>query len=543
LTTTSTTAASGSAALVALGAGSGIDTAALVANLAAAQKAPAEALIAGRETANKARVSTLATISSSLDSFSTALSALVGGGTLYTQPTTSDAAAVAASPIAGTRIPGTLAASLQVTRLAAAQTVMSAAQADAAAPIGRGTLTLAAGAGTATITIDASNDSLAGLAAAISGAGVGLAASVVNDGTGSRLVVKGATGAASAFTITPDAGADAGLATFAYPGSGGGGMALAQAATDAALVLDGIPVTRASNTISDLVPGVKLQLKALTAGSVAIGATQPTSAMRQAVVDFVDAFNEVKATLDTATANGLNGAEAGPFGRDTTVRGLVRQMGALAAAPLVSTGAITSLADLGVATGMDGKLSVNTTRLDAALARDPDGVAALFNPVQTSSSGAVQIKSAMGAAAPGTYKLTDLVPGPPPSGKINGVAMIAAGQRLVAPSKSGATGLVVQVTGATAETTITVEPGLGGALKQIRDGLRGTGGPLALLGDALTRQAETIAGDRTRMEARADAYQARLQASFAAMNTRVSAFKATQSYLDQQIKVWTNSDS
>lgn len=529
------TSSAGSGIAQALGAGSGLDIASLVSGLAAAQKAPAEALVAGRETANKAKVSALATITSSIDGFASALSALVGGGTLFTQPATSDPAAVAASPIAGARIAGGLAASIQVVRLAQAQTLASAPVADPAASVGHGTLTLSTGAGTAAITIDAGNDSLAGLAAAISGAGVGLAASVVTDGAGARLVVKGATGAAAAFTI----GADPALAAFAYDGAGGG-MTRAQAAQDASLVLDGVAVTRPSNTVDDLVPGVKLQLKAVSSGPVAIGATQPVAAMRQAVLDFVDAYNEVKGTLDTATASGVNGGAAGPFGKDGTVRGLQRQLAGLTSTPLVASGSVATLADLGVRTGQDGALSVDTATLDGVLARDPAGVAALFNPVQRSTSPKVEIRSAIGAAPPGTYRLTDLVAGPPPAGKLNGVDMIVAGTRLVAPVKSGAGGLVLSVTGDVAEATVTVEPGLGGALKAIRDTLRGSGGPLQTLGDALARQAKAIADDRTAMQARADAYQARLQTTFAAMNTRVTAFKATQSYLAQQIKVWTN---
>ena len=45
------------------------------------------------------------------------------------------------------------------------------------------------------------------------------------------------------------------------------------------------------------------------------------------------------------------------------------------------------------------------------------------------------------------------------------------------------------------------------------------------------------------MEARADAYKAQLQKSFTTMDSRVTALKATQAYLEQQVKVWTNDSS
>ena len=541
--TTTSSAINGSSIAVTLGIGSGIDTTTLVAQLAAAEKAPREALLTTRETANTARLSSLATISSTIDSFAAALTSLVSGGTLFTQPTSSNASALGVGPVAGVRIGSALSASLQVTQLAQAQTLTSAVT-DTGAPIGQGTLTLTSGASSYTITIGPDNDSLAGLAKAINGAASGVNAAIVNDGTGSRLVLKGGTGAAGAFSIAANGGAAAGLSAYTYAGTAASnGMRAAQVAQNAVMVLDGVTVTRPSNSVSDLIPGVKLTLQATTPGPVTIGASVPTTAIGQAVQDFVSAYNEMKSTLDTATAPGLNGAQAGPFSANAAIRGMVRKLAQLTSTPLVAAGSITTLADLGVSTQRDGTLAVDTNTLNQVIARNPDGVAALFNPTRSSGNPAVQIRSAMGAAAPGTYRLTDLTVGPPPGGRINGVDMIAAGTRLVAPIASGAGGLVLAVGADTPSATITIEAGLGGALKSIRDALRGGSGPLQSLSGSLATQAKQIAADRTMMETRADAYQARLSTTFGAMNGRVSVLKATQSYLAQQVKVWTNDSS
>ncbi len=539
--TTSSTAVNGAGIAVTLGIGSGIDTGALVTQLAAAQKAAPQQLITTRQTANTAQVSSLASIGGSIDSFASALKTLVAGGSLFTQPTSS-ASAVGVAAIAGSRIDSALSASLQVQRLAQAQTLVSADVADPAAAIGTGTFTLKTAAGGATITVDGSDNSLTGLAAAINAAKAGVTASVVNDGTGSRLVLKGGTGAAGAFTLTPDAGAAPGLSAYAYdPASGRNGLSVAQAAQDAALVLDGVAVTRPSNTVSDLLPGVKLTLSAVTDAPVAIGAAVPTDAIAEAVQDFVSAYNQVKGTLDGATASGVNGGAAGAFASDSTIRGVVTQLSQLTSTPLVSSGAVRTLADLGVKTNpTDGTLSVDTAKLNAVLAAQPDAVAALFNPTQSTGSANVRITSAMGSVAPGSYQLTDLVAGPPPSGKVNGLAMQVIGNRLVAPPKSGAEGLVLAVTADTASATLTVEPGLSGALQSIRDKLRSATGPLQALSDQLSTQARQITADQATLDTRSAAYQARLSTSFGAMNSRVSALKATQSYLEQQIKVWTN---
>ena len=419
------TVAAASSIATTLGIGSGLDISGLVTQLAAAQKAPQQQLITTRDTANKAQVSALAGITGGIDSFATALNTLISGGSLFTQPTSSNTAAIGVSAIAGGRIAG-LSANLQVNQLAQGQTLTSAAVADAGAAIGEGGMTLVTANGTFHLTVGGTNDSLTGLAGAINAAGAGITANVLNDGGGSRLVLKGATGAGASFTLTADQGADPGLAAYTYDG-GGGGLTKVQSAQDASMVLDGVTVTRGSNSLADVIPGVQLTLKATTTGPVAIGASVPTDAIAQAVSDFAASYNAFRATLDTDTASGLNGGTAGPFVGDPTIRAMVTKLGGLASTPLVTSGAVLSLADIGVSTGQDGKLSVDASRLNAVLAAHPDDVEALFNPTQSSSNPEVRITSPMGKVAPGSYALTGLVKGPPPSGQINGQDLIAAG--------------------------------------------------------------------------------------------------------------------
>jgi flagellar hook-associated protein 2 len=202
-----------------------------------------------------------------------------------------------------------------------------------------------------------------------------------------------------------------------------------------------------------------------------------------------------------------------------------------------------TLAEIGVRTNRDGTLSVDASRLASILASDPDGVEALFNPGQYSSSPFLSIKSLAGKVAPGTYTITDVVPAATPaaaSGKVDGLAMTGVGANLVAPQGSTAIGLILGVSGAVASATITVDAGLGGALQSIRDALRARGGAFASAQERLDKEADRIAEDREKLETSSTRYYNQLLTTFTAMDSRVSAFKATQSYLDQQIKIWTN---
>ena len=519
----------------ALGAGSGLDIQTLVNDLAAAAKAPKEALIAKRETANQAKISTLAQVSGAIDSFASALAQLLAGGTLYSQPSVSDPSVFTASAVAGARI-GALSASVEVRQLAQAQTLASAPLAARTDPVGQGVLTITTGGTSVDVAIIAANDNLDGLAKAINDKAAGVTASVVTDVTGARLVIKGQSGEAKAFTLTVPGGTASGLERFASAA-----MNVAQAAQDAIVRLDGVEVKRATNSFADVVPGVQIDLKSAKPGTlVSVGVTRPTAAITQGVGDFVAAYNELAAMIAAATKAGTAG-ESGALRGDLGIGAMQRKLAALPTMILSSAGTGPhTLAEIGVRTNRDGTIALDGAKLSAALAADPDGVEALFNPSQSSSSPFVTIKSLIGRVAPGTYQLTDLVAGNPASGKIDTVAMTAVGVNLIAPSASAAVGLIVGVTGNVAAATITIDPGLGGALQAIRDGLRARGGPFETTQTRLSAEAGRIADERTALETRSVKYHDQLLTTFTAMDRQVSAFKATQSYLEQQIKIWTN---
>lgn len=530
-----------------LGIGSGIDTKSLIDQLATAAKEPKEKVIAARETANTAKVSALATVSNGITNFSTALNSLISGGTLRTQPVVSDSNVLTATAQAGARI-GDLSANLVVTKLATAQSVVSAPVASATATaIGQGGMTLNVGGTDYPVSIGESNDSLTGLANAINATNSGVTASIITDANGARLMLKGATGTENAFTLTPADGAADGLKAFAYPGDADGGLTLAQAAGDATLKLDGVTVTRPGNTIDDLIPGVTLALKTVSGtGGVSLGASRPTEAITQAVNDFVAAFNELNTMLATQTAAASGTGDAGALRGESAIRDMQRQLSRLTSTMLNSGGGPKTLAEIGVSTNRDGSLTVNASRLSSVMASDPQGVEAMFNPGQYSSNALISIASPMGRTKPGTYEVTNAVAQTgttAASGSIAGMSAVTTGGTLVASIASKASGLTLRLLGNVASATITVDQGIGGALQSISEALLGTSGALASAKSRLSTEAKAIAADRTKMTDFDTSYRARLTTSYTAMDSRVAAYKSTQSFLEQQVKVWTNSDS
>ena len=524
-----------------LGIGSGLDINSLVTNLATAAKQPKADLIAKRDTANKAKISALGQVSSGIDSFASALSSLIASGSLFSQPSVSDSSVLAAAAIPGKPLTN-LSASVEVRQLAQAQVLESETLGSRTDPVGQGVLTINSGGTDYAVTIDGTNDNLDGLAKAINDKHAGVTASVVTDASGARLVVKGASGAANDFTLSVPGGTTSGLERFASDA-----MSVAQDAKDAIVRLDGVEITRATNSFSDVIPGVQIDLKSAKPGTiVSLGLTRPTAAISQGVQDFVSAYNELMAVIGDATkaaADGTSGALHGDLG----VTALQRQLAKLPTTILSSTGSgVHTLAEIGVRTNRDGTLSLDATKLASALAADPDGVEALFNPTQYTSSPYLTVKSPLGRVAPGTYTVTNIVAAvgqTPASGKIGTLAMTAIGSNLIAPQTSPAVGLIIGVSGDVASATVTIDPGLGGALQAIRDGLRASGGAFATTQKRLNDEAARIAKDSDALNVTSDKYYNQLLNSFTAMDRQVSAFKATQSYLDQQVKIWTNNQN
>lgn len=448
----------------ALGAGSGIDTRKLVEDLAAASRDPKVAQFDTRASANKAKISAVAQARSDLESFSSTFATLVSGGTLQSQPNVADATALSAVAAPGVRA-GKLTAEISVQQLAKSQTVYSAYLPTATDTVGQGTMTLTIGAQNFNITIDATNDSLTGLATAINAAASGVTANVITDGSGSRIVLKGQSGAAGTFSLTPAVGADPALARFAYPGSGTG-LTLAQAAQDAQFTVDGIAYTRATNSFSDVFPGITVTLKKAAPGvPIAITGARPTEALRQTIGDFVSVYNTLKKDLAAARVS---------TGGDQALRTLEAQLTGLVSKAVTSDPQINSLTGIGIFTNRDGTIGFDSAKFEAALAANPDAVEALFSPTRD-----------------------------------------------------------------TTHTAVT-DPGLSDTLKQLKDSATATGGPLASVSSRLQKESQLIADARTKMEAHETAYKNRLIRQFGNMDSRIAALKATQSYLSQQITLWSN---
>lgn len=373
--------------ITALGAGSGIDFAALATNLAAAQFAPRSDRLTARSELIDRQISAASEIKSQLLQLSSALGERMRSGDLSAQPQVANAAVASASLVAGASPLGSY--SLEVLALAKSQTLSGPAYPAPTTSVGAGTLTLRFGtvAGTsftadpARTAVDitvANGATLADVAAAINGAGAGVTAYVANGTNGAQLMLKGQDGAASGFVLeATETPGEEGLAALAWTPASGDPTRLLATATDARFKLDGLELTSATNTITQPAPGFNLTLRATNIGApTAIAFADQRTAISAFMGDFVSALNEIAKTLGAATD-----PKSGDLARDSGARALRQSLGQLAntvVMPGAPTGAPRTLADLGLATTREGSFRLDTTRLTAMLERDPAGAAKMF---------------------------------------------------------------------------------------------------------------------------------------------------------------------
>jgi flagellar hook-associated protein 2 len=372
------------------GVGSGLDVATIVSQLLAIEKRPLELLQQDAAKLNT-QLSTYGKLQSSFTDLRDAARKLTDSST-WTPVTvaSSDAAAVNAIGGAGA-VPGSY--SVSVSTLAAAQSIVGSAVADAAAAFGSGSLTIELGAwdagqtgftartpaATVTVTIAPGSDSLKAIRDQINAAGAGVTASIVNDATGARLAIRSTdSGEANGFriTVTDDDGNGsdaAGLSRLAYDPSGGGSvMTLAQAAANAQATINGIAITSASNTLTDVLDGLTVQLSRVTTGTVSLAVQPDTETIRASITDFVTKYNALVTLMREQTKYDPASKTAGALQGDGTAVGLLGRLRTMVGSSTAAATAFTRLADVGLTPQRDGTIAVDDAKLTSALANLPE---------------------------------------------------------------------------------------------------------------------------------------------------------------------------
>lgn len=402
-----------------LGVGSGLDLNGLMEKLTAAESAPVTAL-RKTQTEENARLSAYGTLQSLLATFNTAAGKLSDTASFGAHKATSSATDVLSAAADTTAVAGNYA--VNVTQLAQAQSLVSGGQAGTTTAIGSGatsTVTIEFGAVTGTLnttsgtyeagasflpdasrtavsfTVDGTNNTLAGIRDTINKTvGLGVTASIVNDGTADRLLLtSAATGQRSSMRIavTGDAAVQSLLAN---DPAGTQNLRQTVAASNAALTVNGLAVTSASNTVGSALQGVTMTLT--KTGSTTLAVAKDTGYVQTAVTDFVNAYNSFVRKVADLSKYDVSKKTGGALVGDSVARLVMTRLRSILTTEIAgSAGDPRTLTEIGVAFQTDGTLAVNTTKLDAALAASSGGVSNLLAGTTAAPGVAKQLATAI----------------------------------------------------------------------------------------------------------------------------------------------------
>ena len=368
------------ATITSSGSGSGLDIAGIVDQLVAAERAPLANRLTAKESKANELLSALGKFKSSLATFQSSLTALKDLDTFQGRKVTVGDEKVFTATATTASQPGNY--SVEVTALATAHRISAAAQPDTTSAIGTGTISITVNGITANIIIDDTSSSLGGIRDAINAApdNPGVRATIVTGADGAHLVLSATnTGLANAISVAISDG-DGGLSPFVYTAGGPANtMTQLTAAGDAGAIIDGVVVSSATNTISDAIEGVTLNLVSANPGTeLALGVGYDTDGAKRSVGNFVNSYNQLISTITELTKYNKDTKDAAPLLGDSTVRAVRDQIRREISSVLGNTDA-ASLASIGVTTQIDGKLATDASKLDAAMAADFDSIGELFS--------------------------------------------------------------------------------------------------------------------------------------------------------------------
>lgn len=286
---------------------------------------------------------------------------------------------------------------LKVMTLAQTNQVSTQGYADtSASTIGTGSISIKTGAGEAkTIQIDSSDNTLTGLRDAINRSGSGVTASIINDGASSNpyrlLITSNTSGSVGHITLTTD-----------LTGGTAPTISTIQADQDASLKLgDGdsaITVTKNSNTITDLIPGMTLNLKSAdTTKTVTLTSARDTEAAKTAINGFVEQYNNLMSFMNDQFSFDTETNESGTLFSDSSLMSLQSSLRAMISEPLTGTDQnIKLLSQIGITSTTNDTLTISDVDLNKALSENPQQVMKLFSNMGEATHSSVEYVSSSG---------------------------------------------------------------------------------------------------------------------------------------------------
>ena len=274
------------------------------------------------------------------------------------------------------------------------------------------------------IEITEDTGSLRGIQQAINTADAGVRASIINDGSGYRLILNSEkSGIENTLRISISDGDvndddQFGLSQLAYNPVAvaaieggeivGKNLEEATQATNAIFSIDGISISNSENQISNSIPGITLNLKKITEDNFeSFKIEKETSKIKQSIESFVSSYNELMSSVSILTGIDAETGQAGPLSGDPAIRGITDQIRRRLSSSFNGINKnLTALSSIGIDSSRDGTLSLDNFKFDSALENHADEIAHLFSAAVSTSDAKIRVTSEKVPATDGVFNIT-----------------------------------------------------------------------------------------------------------------------------------------
>lgn len=539
-----------------IGVGSGLDTSALIEALVEADTVAQKENLDKLEENAKSKISAFSVLKSNLKDFKDIVSQIQSQQQYGFVGQSSDAT-VATLTASGSKAGSTINSSLTVTTLATSHSLTGPSYNSPTATVGARTLTINFGTWSADPTsgggqsftsngqdqiqiTTSSSSTLVDLRDAINSAATDsdndgekdVNASIIFDGTNYMLMLKSESGASNEMKISDNHASP----TYAYDATDGAQLTQRVAGIDAAFTVDGISMTRSSNSFDDLFDGFTLDLKKTSSSAIRISSEVDLDSVKTLVEGYVGTYNEVMQSLTIMGQNDMVDEENdGALIGDSTLREVKAELREMSSTAIGGyEGGPYYLSFLGVSTQRDGSLNFDPKRLETQFKAKPETVRAFFTNNYATSNSNITIKAFdFVNTKPGSYAFTT----DGSTHSIGGVSATKSGD-VYSVASGNPQGLSIEVTNGSGVTSGTIYYGKSflNLLTDKLDNYLKFNSIIDTRMNNLNDTIRTVSEKRIALESRIEKLTQRYATQYSAMESTVAQFQETGNMLTSMLE-------
>ena len=540
-----------------LGIGSGINTTELIKALVDADTAPQKENLDNLEEKTKDKISTFGILKSNLLDFKNILKDIESQQEYGFVGNSSDTT-VATLTASGSKAGSDINSSLTVTTLASRHTLTGPSLASPSSTVGQRNITINFGTwsadptagggqsftsnGQSQISVSATaSTTLTDLRDAINNAATDsdndgtkdVLASIIYDGSNYMLMLKSESGASNEMKVTDSHATPA----YAYDTTDGAQLTQRVAGVNSAFTVDGISMSRTSNSVDDLFDGFTLDLKKTTSSAIRVSSSVDLDGVSDLLTGYVDTYNQVMLNLTAMGANDpVDPENDGVLIGDSTLREIRSELREMSSTAIKGyEGGPYYLSYLGVSTNRDGTLAFDKGQMETQFKSKPETVRAFFtNNYATSNSNITIAAFDFKNTKPGTYAFaTD----GSSTHTIGGVSATKSGDNYSVTS-GDPQGLTIAVANGSGVTSGTIYYGKS-FINQVVDKLDNYLSFNSILDqrvDNLNDTLSTVAEKRSALEVRIESITQRYARQYSAMESTIASFQETGNMLTAMLE-------